>query len=284
MQLTLGDATAENATLVGWLSSTLAIRPKLQHGAPNDDIMHAVHEIAKDVNSVNRGEFLSRVCRLPDVWRNALLEYIQGSKPYDRLGFICHSTLQNQGNASVQLVAAVAQIPMRDPGTGMPDDRWENVATRVILAPGEDIELPSDRAVNSLWKFSPNAMNPHRWQNEGGSRTQRHLIEVAYRAEWQDRDTGAARKVRGYDPEWKAARLEDVKNIVEEAKKLKTKDGSEALRLLNAVADHWPRPSSFGTLLDKLEEAEAQSVIETSHTVPAASTGIPQSPAIGARG
>ena len=150
----------------------------------------------------------------------------------------------------------------------MPDDRWENVPTLHVLNPGEDVELPSDRAVNALWKHGPECMNPHRWQVEASQRQGRALIEVAYRAEWQEREGGTKTHSMGVDPEWKADRIAKVDAIVADAKKLKTKDGAEAMQLLQGVPSWWPKTTAYATLLDKLMEEQAKLQSEQAPLIP----------------
>jgi len=250
-ELTYQKAIVENDRISGFISSTVR-GLRLQGGVPDSALRAAVHAIAHDEEFRKRGEFLSVICRLPDGQRNALMEYVQQSRPYERTGFSLKTVLQNQGKASLRIIVGVQQIQRRSPADGTPEDRWEDIPTYRLLEPGDDIELPPDRAVNVLWKHGFNALSPYRWNSAGNRRKQRAIFEVAYEARWTSEE-GIPEVARGADSEWLESRRDETDKIVEKAKALKSESGPDALKLLRSIPEWWPKSELAAAMIDKLE-------------------------------
>lgn len=250
-RMTFQQAMKEGQEIGSFIAANM-VGLRLQGGVADMGVMNVVHQIARNSQAEGSGEFLSRILRLPDGQRNALMEYIQQSRPYERRGLEIKAVLQNQGTKSLRVIVAVTQIQHRNPADGSPSDLWTDVPSVVVLEPGEDIELPPDRAVNALWKHGPNALPPFRWQQDAAKRASRSLMEVAFRASWVN-DDGTRESARGELKEWRASRLVKIDEIVAEAKAMKTKSGPEALALLRTIPSWWPKTETVAAMIDKLD-------------------------------
>lgn len=201
-------ADVEEAIRGTWAPILRAAGPPVLAGdAPNEAVMRAVHALLRDPVCLARGEFLTTIERLGVAWANPLLEYVCQIRAYrsERWArFECWSTVRNVGGVPCTIVKAVRQRALPGRGTlGGGNDyqisggggRHRIDATNVVLDPGEEIELPAERAIAALRRYSWEARTTGTQETTSQLRSEFPLREVAYRAEWVDPETEEARQV-----------------------------------------------------------------------------------------
>ncbi|MHC4644076.1 MAG: hypothetical protein ACYTBJ_01145 [Planctomycetota bacterium] len=240
LKISYEQAVQEVGDLISWLTPLIGQAPKLQGGSPNEGVKRAIHEILKDEVSKSRGEFISRVLRLPDVQRNCLSEYVQQAPPYERTGLRLDITVRNVSSTSCRVVRAVRQIPRRDIGNGEVSDAWTTHPTYVNIAPGEELTLPPDMAVHALWKYGRYGKPVYQWDVIGSERASLPLIEVAYRAEFLEIDEELGRDLVPVTIDSRKWQEEKIRKTMAA---VKGKSASEKKRIIAQLPNHWELPT-----------------------------------------
>ena len=120
----LETALNESDVLTNRFRSVIGSSPKLQASAPNTGLQSVVHSIFEDEGGLMRGEFLSRILRMPDVWRNAILEYVTGAKPYAENSPDIRITVRNTGG-TCRVLMNLREIPKKHRATGAASVKWQ---------------------------------------------------------------------------------------------------------------------------------------------------------------
>ena len=155
----------EQGVIIRYLQGLIGGAPKLQEGYPNINVKIAVHTLLQQSNFEGRncglyyGEFVSRILRLPDVWRNCLLEYVNQTKPYDRNDLSLKVSVLNTGNSSLRILVNKVEVPQQDHGTGQVSDAWTVIPSHKVLEPKESIDLPASTTATRLSQTRPGDPN-----------------------------------------------------------------------------------------------------------------------------
>jgi hypothetical protein len=257
MQISRSDALDDAHQLITLMSSKYRVKPKVQSKMPISDLMRAVQDIATHDSSLGRGEFVSRILRLPDAWRNSCLEYINAAGAYQHGDGRFHLTtrIRNSGNSVVKIVASVKVEPQRDM-SGEVQDAWVDIPQWHAIDPGEEIELPTNRAINALWKYGRFTQDPARWDSDMSTRKSRGLEEIAFHAEFQGLD--GAGYIRVDSDGWQSDRAGEAMTA---AAALESDDPAGALGFLTEIPEHYAKPDDFDSMLtdlhNKVEAAKA---------------------------
>jgi len=187
--LSFEEAQRRSAEDVRMLTEIIG-RPASELGLkrPNQSVITAVHRMLEDEHSLERGEIISRILRLPSPWCNQLLEYVSGVSPYDGKGGLeIEVDLVNTGSNTIFLRIGADEIPDINPQDGTElstysvEKRWYN------LKPGESLSVEATRAVGMLESHSAMAMKPGQLR-QVGKFADRGLREVGFRARYIDQN------------------------------------------------------------------------------------------------
>lgn len=210
--LTIDEVSVESSELARRFLAKTGAMPKLQQMAPNPGVMGFVNELFFDEVRLQRGDLLSSVMRLPDALRNAAMEYLSKSRPYDGVNLDVRVTLRNISSNAVRVRdhAQVVAIPSRVDGS-VDGGVHTTVTHDEVLEPGEEIDLNVHWAVNALRRFGRNAMPAYALAVAGSSSGDRTLAEVGYRVSFFDMSDLANPQMRSADSRaWAAAKAAGV--------------------------------------------------------------------------
>jgi len=151
-------------------------------------VTEVVQSMCQDEVSLDRGELISRIHRLPQHWTNQLLEYVTGVKPYDgrRHGIDLEIDIINAGDQPHMVTIDVDEIPGIDPNTGEETMDYSYQKKYRWLDPGEVITIDSGRASGMLYRHGHQAQKPGLWRGGSYSPKKKPLREIGFRAKFTD--------------------------------------------------------------------------------------------------
>lgn len=242
------------------VSAVGTVPPQLQAGTVKRELMIALQRMAlEEEKSLAPGDFLSRLMRLPPVWRNVALEYIGGGGPYSGGKPKLRVTLLNASRVQVRYLRGSTALPIPDRFSGAPTDRQAIVKHFRNLAPGETVTLDSDMAVAALVTHGLYAQPVFTWAQRmprideetqdptapNGKKiiTDRPLVEVGYEMEWF---SGDGNEGMANSAEWQR---DKVAEIVARAEKAASQ--SDALSILSEVKSWWPKSDAYTSILTR---------------------------------
>lgn len=241
----LEDATQETQEDVSYLVRAVGnLPPQLQSGTVKTELMLAINRLASDESCLGNGEFLSRLMRLPPMWRNSVMEYIGGGGPYSGSRLKLSVKIVNTGNVGIRYLRGMTSVPLPDPGTGAPTDRQATLKHYRVLEPGETVTLDSDMAINALHSYGFRASHTYLWARQMPSPSDRPLVEVGYRAEWFD--TRGTDDSHADSEQWQRAKVDEIVARAERAA-----SQSDALVVLAEAKPWWPKTEAYASLLSR---------------------------------
>lgn len=244
-EFTLEQATQETQEDVSYLVRAVGqAPPQLQQQTEKTELKLAINRMAADESCLSNGELLSRLMRLPPMWRNSVMEYVGGGGPYGSGRMKLSVTLLNTGNRGVRYLRGMTSVPLPDPATGAPTDRQAIHKHWRVLEPGKTVTLDSDMAINALHENGFRATHTYLWARRMPSQQERPLIEVGYKAEWYS--PGSDEDSIADSAEWQAARVAELVARAEAAA-----SQSDALVVLAEAKPWWPKSEAYTSLLSR---------------------------------